>query len=49
VGGLALTLGLLGPANASAVFTAIVALFGAIALAGLGSLRRVRAMRRPPS
>jgi hypothetical protein len=49
VGGIALALGLLGPANATVVFAAIVALFGAAVLVGIGSLRRVRATRRPPS
>ena len=49
VGGIALALGLLGPANASVVFAAIVALFAAAVLVGIGSLRRGRATRSPPS
>jgi hypothetical protein len=49
VGGLALSVGVLGPANATAMFLAVVAVFGAGVLVGVGSLRRWRARRTPPS
>lgn len=47
--GIALSIGVLGQANATAMFIAIVAGFGAAVLVGVGSFRRVRARRTPPS
>lgn len=41
-------LGVVGPANATAAFIAIVALFGAAVLAGVGLLRRAKERPRPP-